>query len=139
MTKKKNEMKQVLEEIKGYYLSWLTASNMTEEEFLNFRTCKHFRILLQDRVDGFAVQLIYGMEQIPIGLPFFVGFQNNVLEKEQYFENTPLILMYLAGQLDKMNAENPISGSYSPNFFKDRVKKACFKILEKGQEMLKEG
>lgn len=136
MPKQKNEMEEVLDEIKLFYKNWLSASNMTEDNFLEFRKCDHFRVILQNRIDGFAVQLSHGKEQSPIGLPFFVGFKNNDSEKEQYFVNTPLLLMYMASQLDKKNKENPINGSYGPDFFKDKVRKICPKIIEKGSEML---
>ena len=134
---RKTELEHVLNEIKGFYSKWLIASGMSEEDFLSFRACNHFRVLLQDRKDGFMVQLSYENECLPIGLPFFIGFENTVSEKEQYFQNTPLILIYLAGRLDKANKERPIHGSYGSDFFKERVRKVCPKILEKGQEMLK--
>lgn len=134
----KNEMEQVLIEIKDFFQNWLEASNMTEEEFLAFRTCEHFRIKLEERIDGFAVQLRHGKEQMAIGYPFFVGHQNNILEKEQYFKNTPLILMYMAGQLDKANVEKPVNGSYGPEYFKERTRKVCKEILKKGYEVLEE-
>lgn len=133
---KKNEMEEVLNEIKEFYKKWLSASNMTEDDFLEFRKCDHFRVILQNRIDGFAVQLSHGKEPSPIGLPFFVGFENNYSEKEQYFANTPLLLMYMASQLDKKNKDNPINGSYGPDYFKDKVRKSCQKIIEKGSEML---
>lgn len=134
MVQKQNEMEQVVNEIKGYYQSWLVASNLTEDEFLGFRTCNHFRIQIEECVDCFAVQMCYGKTENPIGLPFYVGIQNSLSEKKQYFENTPLILMYMAGRLDKENTQNPINGSYGSDYFKEKTKKACVRILEKRQK-----
>ena len=112
------------------------ASELSEGEFLDVRTCGHFRVRLEDRIDGFAVQMTHGKDEEPIGKAFFIYYTNSDSEKTQFFENTPLILYYLAGQLDKANKEHPISGSYGPEYFKERVRKKIPNILEKQGEIM---
>ena len=123
------QLREILNEIEGYLKGWLSQSNMTEEELLEYRTVNMFKVKEEEQGSNLIVRLTYiddeKKEQM-IGEPICIAKMD-----EEAKMNLCYLLLLVAAKLDDANKKNPVNGSYTKDYFRRRVSGYCkSKVME---------
>lgn len=94
-----------VKEIEQIFYSWLRQSNLTETDFLKFRTVSDFNIREIKRNDDFCeIKIGYGFEKFnQIGVELLIR-KNDV----ENFMTLALMLLYIGNKLDNANFKAPV-------------------------------
>ena len=114
--------KAVVNEMKKFYLDWLSYSKLSEEQLCSYRTVKNFTINKEVYGNGFiSVSMTYKNENEikTIGEPF-VSLDIN--KQTEFLINVTFLMLYIATKLDDKNLKEPIHGSYCDKYFYSKVK-----------------
>ena len=113
------QVKKELEEIITNFEKWLELSNLTFEEFIQYKNVENFQILKFEKDSYVIVRFIFNETS-------FIGEQM-AYEKENMYGKYDMILLilYIAARLDEANA------GQRKNYFWNIAKQFCNK-LEKG-------
>lgn len=112
-----NDVKKEVESIELKFNQWLNISNLSEKDFLSYRTNADFEIL-SGMDSGYKIVVIGYMHNgnfVRIGEQF--AYPENDLSG---FEDLALLLLFMAQKLDSLNAKAPMF-EQRPNYFHEKV------------------
>lgn len=118
------ELTSVLEEIQHIYDEWLEASNMAEEELLEYRIVNKFKVEKTTVNGNVVVGMTYedkNQLRQTIGEPIILakGSAEEMLD-------AIYVLLFIAKKLDSENEIAPINGSHMGGYFNKRVREFAF-------------
>ena len=115
-----NEVNKEVRVIEQNFKQWLSISNLTEKDFLSYRTKADFTIL-KGSDSGYSIIVIGHTIN---GKFIKIGEQFAYLENDLgAFEDLALLLLFMAQKLDEANNKAP-KFEQRPNYFYNKVK--CF-------------
>lgn len=114
--KRKEELKDLTDEVQGYLDSWLEKSELTKEDLIEFRNKDSIKILEEKEGNVVGIGLTYKEkgERKRIGAPLIAADPDNLIP---FYQDAFLLFTAVSNILDKENKENPINRSYAGNRF----------------------
>lgn len=107
-----------IKDVESYFNAWLQMSNLTEIDFLSYRTKSNYEIRKKIENGYCVIDIGFIHNEIfkRIGEPFV--FERNDISS---FEDVSLLLLYIASKLDKANSIAPLFEKRT-NYFFDKTK-----------------
>lgn len=113
-----NDVKKEVEVVKENFKQWLKISNLSEEEFLSYKTISDFKIV-SGISDGYKIVVLgYVVKGSFVKIGEQLAYQKNDLNG---FEDLALLLLFIAQKLDSENQKAP-KFEQRPDYFFNKVK-----------------